>query len=200
MAYRVRRHRVICREMAFWPQPPLAVWRGKQPLSWCANSGPSCFLLRSSGFGNISDRTFDGSGTSRLARSGRSFIKVESGRAVGHWTTSSITSVTNAAGGGGVNKRTIIARRCKSSPVLAIVLAATVSANETRGRQIARHEVVLMNSSSRTSSDLRCNGRRSRRICCGPPCRSKGVRSPRFSGSSPRRRSPVRFFPCPPQR
>jgi hypothetical protein len=65
---------------------------------------------------------------------------------------------------------------------------------------IAGCEVLLMDAFARTSSDLRCNGWRSRRRCCGPPCRSRGVRSPRFSGSSPRRRWRVRSFPCPPPR
>ena len=58
----------------------------------------------------------------------------------------------------------------------------------------------LMDASSGMSSDLRCNGRRSRRRCCGPPCRSKGVRSPQSSGSFPDRRWRVRFFPCAPPR
>jgi hypothetical protein len=67
-------------------------------------------------------------------------------------------------------------------------------------RSTFRAPRLLMDAFARTSSDLRCNGWRSRRRCCGPLCRSKGVRSPRFSGSSPRRRWRVRSFPCPPPR
>jgi hypothetical protein len=73
-------------------------------------------------------------------------------------------------------------------------------AEQVDQRLIAAGAVLLMDAFARTSSGLRRNGSRSRRRCCGPPCRSKGVRSPRFSDSSPRRRWRVRSFPCPPPR
>src|ERR1700732_4909327 len=56
--------------------------------------------------------------------------------------------------------------------------ACRVKGRATHGDHlIAGREVLLMDAFARTSSDLRCNGWRSRRRCCGPPCRSKGVRS-----------------------
>jgi hypothetical protein len=61
---------------------------------------------------------------------------------------------------------------------------------------IAGRELRLMAASSRTPSDLRRNGWRNRRRCCGPPCRSRRVRSPRSAPSSPYRRWRVRSFPC----